>query len=102
MAGPSRPDDEHPLDELFIVGAKYHEPSAAERARAARDAEKRARDAEKERKKRVRHTKRVLGGGDDRRGMRGEPHEGYDKRTALIGFAVLVVLAVLFAQTPWG
>ena len=102
MAGASRPEgsrpddehhdehhDDHPLDELFVVGAQYHEPSAAERAQAARDAEHRAKEESKRREKRVKHTRRALEGGGP----------SYDRRTAVIGLAVIVALAVVFAVT---
>jgi hypothetical protein len=84
------PHDPSPLDELFIVGAQYHEPSAAERARAAREAEQRAARERKARSKRVKHTRRVLQGG---------ANTGFDHRTALIGFGVVVVVATLLAET---
>jgi hypothetical protein len=85
------PHDPSPLDELFIVGAQYHEPSAAERARAAREAEQRAARERKARSKRVKHTRRVLQGG--------AASSGFDHRTALIGFGVVVVVATLLAET---
>jgi hypothetical protein len=100
---PDRPDDgnrgdgEHPLDELFIVGAKYHEPSAAEREAAARAAEKRAREEEKARRKRVKHTKNVLEGRGDRR-ERADQGAGYDGKVALIGFCVMLALAFVLAS----
>jgi hypothetical protein len=87
-------DDPSPLDELFIVGAKYHEPSAAERARAAREAAERAKRERKARDKRVKHTRQVLQGGGA---------STFDKRTAVIGLGVIVVVATVLAQTGvWG
>jgi hypothetical protein len=100
---PSRPDDEHPLDDLFVVGAQYHEPSAAERAKAARDAQLRAQREEKERAKRVKHTRRTLeGGGRRRHASSGDVPVGgaaYDRKTALIGLGVIVAVATVLAQT---
>src|SRR5262249_2517223 len=95
------PDDgdtpNSPLDDLFVVGARYHEPTAAERDRAARDARKQAERDEKERQKRVRHTRRVLGG-DTRRA----PSADYDRRVALIGLGVSLGCAVLRSFTAFG
>ena len=81
--------DDSPLDDLFVGGAKYHEPSAADRAKAAREAEQRAQREQKERKKRVAHTRRVLQGGG----------ATYDKRVAWISLGVMLALAVVLSQT---
>ncbi len=96
----SRPEDDHPLDELFIVGAQYHEPSAAEREKAAREAQRRAQREEKERAKRVKHTRRTLeGGGHASRRGSNDTGATYDRKTALVGLGVIVVLATLLSQT---
>ena len=106
--GPGSNDDNddgssHPLDELFIVGAKYHEPSAAEREAAALQAEKDAKKLHKQRKKEIDHTRRVLSGGEEARFGRSSFGEsiGYDRRNAFIGLAGVVGVAVLLSFTTF-
>ena len=93
----------HPLDELFIVGAKYHEPSAAEREAAARLAEKAAKKREKQRKKEVDHTRRVLSGSEEARFGRSSYGEsaGYDRRNFAIGMAAALGIAMLLSLTSF-
>ena len=109
MPSSSRPDDDRegvpdsPLDDLFVVGAKFHEPSAKEREAAAREAARRAKQEEKERQKRVKHTREVLEGhrGSEARARFGHMSGAYDRRTALIGFASMAALAVVLSMTIW-
>lgn len=93
-----RPDDSSPLDDVFVEGARFREPSAAERARAAREAEHRAKREQRQRNKRVAHTRRVLGGGG-RHGVSGGAV--YDKRVALIALGVMLGVSVLLSQTAF-
>ena len=92
----------HPLDELFVVGAKYHEPSAAEREAAARQAEKDAKKRDKQRQKEIDQTRRVLKGSDEPRFGRSDHTQQahYDKRVAVIGLGAMMALAVLLSFTP--
>lgn len=106
--GPGSNDDPndgsaHPLDELFIVGAKYHEPSAAEREAAARQAEKAAKKNEKDRKKEIERTRRVLSGGEEARFGRSNYGEstGYDRRNFAIGMAAALGIAMLLSLTSF-
>ena len=108
MARSNSPDDHsnepHPLDELFIVGAKYHEPSAAEREAAAKEAQREAKKLEKQRQKDIERTKRVLGGGggdQPRFGRSPSDDVSYNNRTATIGLVVIVVVAALLSQTSF-
>lgn len=93
----------HPLDELFIVGAKYHEPSAAEREAAARQAEKESKKREKQRKKEIEHTRRVLSGGEEARFGRSsyDQSPGYSRRNAALGFAAALGVAILLSFTSF-
>ena len=102
-----RDEPNHPLDELFIVGAKYHEPSAAEREAAARQAEKDAKREAQRRQKEVEHTRRVLKGEGAPRFARsagaramggGAPDASYDRRNAIIGFSAILALSVLLGS----
>jgi hypothetical protein len=57
--GSGPPEFESPLDDLFVEGARYREPSAAERARQAREFERRGKEAAREnRRRRKRETVR--------------------------------------------
>ncbi len=88
------PDDRRPsLDDLFVGEARFHEPTAAERAAAARRAEHDAKREARRRAREVEHTRRVLGGDDSER--------SYDRRTAAIGFGVMLALAVVLSVTPF-
>ena len=97
---PPRADDPEPnddpfkrLDEMFVGEARYHEPSAAERASAAREAQRKAEREERERAKEIARTRRVLGGD-------AEP-AGYDKRTAVLGWIALAAIAVVLSFTAF-
>ena len=48
-------ESESPLDDLFVEGARYHEPSATERARAAQEFQRQGKAAQR-RNRRVRRT----------------------------------------------
>ncbi len=94
-----------PLDELFVVGAKYHEPSAAEREAAAKAAERDNKKAAKAREKEIERTRRVLEGGNRHPGRRerAEPTvASHDRRVAAIGFSVMVALSVVLSFTAFG
>jgi hypothetical protein len=100
-----RPSDS-PLDDLFIVGAKYHEPSAAERAAAAKAQERAAKKANKANEKEIARTRRVLGGDNSgrhaRRGRRNEfSVASYERRTALLGFLAIIAISVALSFTAF-
>ena len=91
---------ESPLDDLFIVGAKYHEPSAAERAESAKAAERELKKAAKAHDKEIARTKRVLGGENKsaRRGFSRRQHSdfsvaSFERKNALIGLVVLAAIS---------
>lgn len=92
--------DRRPLDELFVVGAKYHEPTAAERAAAAKRAEKEHEKTEKQRAKDIAHTRKVLG--LDGHTSRGGTDRPYDRRNTAIAFGGLVLFAALLATMGFG
>ncbi len=97
-----RPQPESPLDDLFVVGAKYHEPSAAERAAAAKAAERDAKKAAKAHDKEIARTRRVLGGDNKReRHGRGFSVASFERRNALIGFVLLVAISVALSFTAF-
>jgi hypothetical protein len=50
--GSGPPEFESPLDDLFVEGARYREPSAEERARQARDFERRGKEAARNNRRR--------------------------------------------------
>ena len=100
-SGPVRGSSDSALDELFIVGAKYHEPSAAERAATAKRAALTAKANEKQRQKDIRHTRGVLEGHGHAR-QSAAPTVPYDKRVALIAIGVIGAIAVVLSQTPFG
>jgi hypothetical protein len=97
-----RPDS--PLDDLFVVGAKYHEPSAAERAAAAKAAERESKKAAKANEKEIARTRRVLDGDHPRHQRRQHDFSAasIERRGALLGFAVLVVISAALSFTPFG
>jgi hypothetical protein len=104
----ARPHPESPLDDLFVVGAKYHEPSAAERAAAARAQERESKKAAKANEKEIARTRRVLDG-DNRSGRRGRQHRDHDftvasfeRRTALLGLLGIIVISVALSFTAFG
>src|SRR3954451_1184773 len=102
---PSHPDS--PLDDLFIVGAKYHEPSAAEREAAAKAAERASKKAAKANEKEIERTRRVLEGGGDKGRHRRQRDDEFntshvERRTALLGFLGLVMLSVALSFTAFG
>ncbi|HEY3832181.1 MAG TPA: hypothetical protein VGO03_07810 [Acidimicrobiia bacterium] len=106
--GGGRAHPESPLDDLFVVGAKYHEPSAAERAAAARAQERDSKKAAKAHDKEIARTRRVLDG-DNRTGRRGrQPRDhdfsvaSYERRTALYGLLGIVVVSVGLSFTAFG
>ncbi len=92
--------DRRPLDELFIVGAKYHEPTAAERSAAARRSDQERKKRDKLRDKEVAHTRKVLGL-DGGASSRGSTDAQYNPRTAAIAFAAMLVVAALLTLTPF-
>jgi hypothetical protein len=106
--GPSSSDS--PLDDLFIVGAKYHEPSAAEREAAAKAAERANKKAMKAHEKEIARTRKVLGGDSDKGGRhrrhrrdRGDfSASNVERRTALLGLLAIVVLSVALSFTAFG
>lgn len=91
---PEPPDDPFKrLDEMFVGEARYHEPSAAERAAAARDAKRQAERDERARAKEIARTRRILSGDAD--------SGGFDKRTAMLGWIAIAAIAVVLAFTPF-
>ncbi len=101
-----RPHPESPLDYLFIVGAKYHEPSAAERAAAAKAADRAQKKAAKENEKEIARTRRVLRGDKpSRRGFSRHRNDfsvtSYERKNALIGLVVLVAVSVALSFTQF-
>ncbi|HEY1740173.1 MAG TPA: hypothetical protein VGI86_15775 [Acidimicrobiia bacterium] len=106
--GGGRPHPESPLDDLFVVGAKYHEPSAAERAAAARAQERESKKAAKAHDKEIARTRRVLDG-DSKSGRRGRHHREHDfsvasfeRRTAVLGLLAMFVISVALSFTAFG
>lgn len=94
--------DRRPLDELFIVGAKYHEPTAAERAEAAKRSDKERKKADAAREKEIAHTRKVLGlDGHSGRSSSGPTIGAYDKRNSLIAFSGLLIAALLLSFTAF-
>ena len=99
---------ESPLDDLFIVGAKYHEPSAAERAAAAKEAERASKKAAKAHEKEIARTRKLLGG-DNKPTRRGHERRhrdfsvaNFERRTALLGFLAIVAISVALSFTAFG
>ena len=99
---------ESPLDDLFIVGAKYHEPSAAERDAAARAQERASKKAAKANEKEIARTRRVLDG-DNRSSRRGRQHRDHDfsvasfeRRTAFLGLLAMIGLSIALSFTAFG
>jgi hypothetical protein len=83
-----------PLDDLFVEGAKYREPSAAERAAWAKQQRKELDEAKKRREKEERQAKRARPGpeaGD------GDPRTDAAARTRrpLLAIALLVILTLI-------
>jgi hypothetical protein len=79
-----------PLDDLFVEGARYREPSAAERAEWAKQQRKDLEEAKKRRRREERQSQRS-------RPRAGSDRNDHDARTRrpLIAIALFLVLAVI-------